>query len=336
MPDLAIVICCYAPVKEVFSRTLNAVRNLVIPAGTEIECVVVDNNNAPPLESRPYISEFMSAVPWARMIVENRQGLTNARLAGVAATAAPVVIFFDDDNEPASNYLEITREYLGRHPDVYVWGPGKTVAAFDASVSEDFRREFASLFQEREFTTAQYGCVPGKWEDYYPFGTGMVVRREVLANYGKRVLNGELGRSDRSGKKLSSGGDTQIVWEAVRMGRAAGVAPELEMTHIVPPQRSTTQYIARLLYGTGSSYLPALVESFPEARSELMSVTINNYGIAKALLRIVVKGIVRRRIDTLRIQLARYLGPTIGLIDATLGHKEMRWVRALAVRLNLE
>ena len=336
MPNLAIVICCYAPVQDVFSRTLNAVRNLVIPCGTDVECVIVDNNNAPSLESRPYIRDFLSAVPWAKMIVETRQGLTNARLAGVAATTAPVVIFFDDDNEPASDYLAITREYLDRHPDVYVWGPGRTIAAFDASVPERFRREFACLFQEREFTTAQYGCVPGKWEDYYPFGTGMVVRREVLANYGKRVLNGELGRSDRSGKKLSSGGDTQIVWEAVRMGRAAGVAPELRMTHIVPPQRSTTQYIARLLYGTGSSYLPALVESFPETRSELTPVAINDYRIAKALLRIVVKGIVRGRIDTLRVQLARHLGPTIGMIDATLGHKEKHWVRALAVRLNLE
>jgi hypothetical protein len=336
MPDLAIVICCYAPVQDVFSKTLNAVRNLVIPAGTEVECVIVDNNNTPSLESRTYISEFLSTVPWARMIVETRQGLTNARLAGVAATAAPVVIFFDDDNEPASDYLTVARAYLDRHPDVYVWGPGKTVAAFDASVPDEFRREFAKLFQEREFTTAQYGCVPGTWEDYYPFGTGMIVRREVLAQFRSRVLKGELGRTGRTGNRLCSGDDIQIVWEAVRMGWAAGVAPELKMTHIIPPQRSTPHYIARLLYGTGSSYLPALVESFPEARSGLMPVGVSNYKIARALLKIVVNGVVRGRIATLRVQLARYLGPTIGLIDATLGQREMRWVRSLAAKLNLK
>ena len=336
MPELAIVICCYAPVQEVFSRTLNAVRNLAIPTEAEVECVLVDNNNTPSLESRPYISDFLSAVPWARMIFETRQGLTNARLAGVAATTAPVVIFFDDDNEPASDYLEVTRDYLYRHPDVHVWGPGKTVAAFDASIPQDFRREFASLFQEREFMTAQYGCVPAQWENYYPFGTGMVVRREVLAHYGRRVNNGELGQSDRSGNKLSSGGDTQIVWEAVRMGRAAGVAPELKMTHIVPAQRSTTQYIARLLYGTGSSYLPALVESFPEAKSEFAQATVSSYRIAKSLLAIVLKGFIRGRGKFLRVELARYLGPTIGLINATRGRESKRWVRALAARLKLE
>lgn len=336
MADLAIVICCYAPAQEVFSRTLNAVRGLAVPAATEIECVIVDNNNAPSLASRDYIAAFLAAVPWARVITETRQGLTYARLAGAAATRAPVVIFFDDDNEPAKDYLVAASACLHRHPDVYVWGPGKTTAAFDADVPDSFRKEFSSLFQEREFATVQYGCVPARWECYYPFGTGMIVRREVLAQYGQRILSGELGCSDRSGKKLSSGGDTQIVWEAVRMGWAAGVSPELVMTHIVPRERATLPYIARLLYGTGSSYLPALIESFPEEKSQLTQMKLSDYKIVKAMLRIVVKGIIRGRGDMLRVQLARYLGPTMGLINATVGQQEKQWVRTVAAKLNLE
>jgi hypothetical protein len=38
----------------------------------------------------------------------------------------------------------------------------------------------------------------------------------------------------------------------------------------------------------------------------------------------------------LQIHLARYLGPTIGSINASRGHKEKQWVRTLAARLNLE
>jgi hypothetical protein len=336
MADLAIVICCYAPAQEVFSRTLGAVRGLAVPAAAEIECVIVDNNNTPSLVSRDYIAEFLAAVPWARAVVEPRQGLTYARLAGVEATSAPVVIFFDDDNEPAKDYLVAASACLQRHPDVYVWGPGKTIAAFDADVPDAFRKEFSCLFQEREFACVQYGCVPARWESYYPFGTGMIVRREVLAQYRRRLLNGELGCSDRSGQKLSSGGDTQIVWEAVRMGRAAGVSPELVMTHVVPRERATLRYIARLLYGTGSSYLPALIESFPEEKLQLVKTKLSDFQIIRSLLRIVLKQIIRGRKDGLRIQLARYLGPTMGWINAALGQGRKKWVRTLAARLNLE
>jgi hypothetical protein len=120
------------------------------------------------------------------------------------------------------------------------------------------------------------------------------------------------------------------------MGRAAGVSPELKMTHIVSRERATHRYIARLLYGTGSSYLPALIESFPEEKLRLATTPIRNLDIAKSLLQIVLKGIVRGRGDMLRVQLARYLGPTMGFINASLGQTEKQWIRTLVSRLNLE
>jgi hypothetical protein len=335
MADLSIVICCYAPVEEVFSRTLAAVRNLNVPEQTQVECVIVDNNNSTPLASLPYVQAFLSETPWASIVVEVRQGLTYARLAGLAATSAPVVIFFDDDNEPAEDYLVIAARCLDQHPDVHVWGPGNTVASFDPSVGSAFREEFAELFQEREFASLQYGCVPAKWEPYYPFGTGMIARRGVLVQYRDRILGGELGSTDRSGKLLSSGGDTQIVWEAVRMGHAAGICPELKMTHVISSHRASRRYIARLLYGTGSSYLPALVESFPAERRRLGADEPSNYEIAVALCKIVAKATLRGRLGNLRIQLARYLGPAVGLINVT-GAKNKQWVRTLASRLSLE
>jgi hypothetical protein len=336
MADIAILICSYAPLEEVFSRTLMAVRNLAIPPETLIECVIVDNNNVPALAARPYISEFLSAVPWARIVTESAQGLTHARLAGVAATGAPVLIFFDDDNEPAADYLLAAKQCLAQHRDVYVWGPGKTVASFDSTVSPAFRNHFGALFQEREFNSVEYGCVPARSEKYYPYGTGMVVRREVMTQYAMRVRGGELGRSGRSGQNLSSGDDTQIVWEAVRMGKAAGVAPDLKMTHVISRERTTLRYIARLLYGTGASYLPALIESFPGERARLAEMEIGNYQIVKSILRIFLKSVIRMRRDMLRVELARYLGPLVGLINVSANPEDRHWVRTLAARLNLE
>jgi glycosyltransferase involved in cell wall biosynthesis len=336
MADLAIVICTYDPIEEIFSRTLRAVQKLTIPADTIAECVIVDNNNVPPLVSRPYVAEFLVSTPWARVVTEARQGLAYGRVAGIEATTAPIVIFFDDDNEPAADYLCAARDCVARHPEVYVWGPGKTVVDFISPVSQAFRKEYSGLFQEREFGEFQYGCVPAKWEAYYPFGTGMVVWREVMEQYAALLLAGSLARSDRVGKKLTSAGDTQVVWEAVKMGKAAGVAPTLQMTHIISGNRASLRYIARLVYGTGSSYLPALVESFPGERSHLELMEITNLQIVKRLLNIVIRSILRLRYAQLRLEMARYLGPLMGHIDSTRNNEQKRWVRALAIKLDLE
>jgi glycosyltransferase involved in cell wall biosynthesis len=336
MADLAIVICTYDPIEEIFSRTLRAVQKLTIPADTIVECVIVDNNNVPQLVSRPYVAEFLASTPWASVVTEARQGLAYGRVAGIEATTAPIVIFFDDDNEPAADYLCAARDCVARHPEVYVWGPGKTVVDFISPVSQAFRKEYSGLFQEREFGQLQYGCVPAKWEAYYPFGTGMVVWREVMQRYADRLLSGALARPGRSGRKLSSGEDIQIVWEAVKMGKAAGVAPTLRMTHIISTSRASLQYIAKLVYGTGSSYLPALVESFPGERPHLEAINITNYEIVRRLLRIAIRNVLRMRYAQVRVEMARYLGSLVGHIDSTRNNGEKRWVRALAIKLDLE
>ncbi|MES3001681.1 MAG: glycosyltransferase [Pseudomonadota bacterium] len=336
MPELAIIICAYAPMEEVFSRTLAAVRALTIPEGVEIECVIVDNNNDPPLESRAYVREFLGAVNWARVICESRQGLSHARMSGIGATRAPAVIFFDDDNEPAVDYLVQAARCLADYRDVYAWGPGRIDVAFDPQVPHRLRDGFLALFQHRDCEEVRYGCVPGRWEDYYPYGTGLVVRREVLDRYAQRVLRKELGAIGRTGKKLGSAEDLQIVWEAVLLHKAAGISPTLKMTHIVPAHRATPAYAARLLYGTGASYLPALVESFPDARSRLSRMRLSGAHVAIRLLKIALRSVATGRLPMLRVELARFMGPSVGLIDATSAPGELAWVRRLALRLGLE
>jgi hypothetical protein len=336
MADLAIVICVFAPAREVFARTLAAVRALRLPPDAKVECVIVDNNNEPPLAQDADVAAFLATLPWARVVREPRQGLSHARLAGIAATAAASVIFFDDDNEPAPDYLLCAARALRAHPDVHAWGPGRVQVAFDPQVPQRYRAEFAGIFQQRAYQEVHYGCVPGRWEDYYPFGTGLVVRREVLACYVARVASGELGRQGRSGKKLGSAEDLQIVWEAIRSGKAAGVDPALAMTHVIPAHRATPSYVARLLYGTGASYLPAIVESFPGTKAGLARMNLGSVDICLKLAKILLRTALTGRTALWRVEIARFLGPSVGLLDAGAMPGAKPWVRRLAHKLGLE
>jgi hypothetical protein len=47
------------------------------------------------------------------------------------------------------------------------------------------------------------------------------------------------------------------------MGFAADVSPELKMNHLISTKRANLHYVKRLIFGTSASYVPAIIQSFP-------------------------------------------------------------------------
>ena len=315
--EMGVAICTHNPDETTFKRTLAAVESLQLAQGTRIECVVVDNNSDTPVSERPYVKAFLGRCPWARAITEGRRGLTYARIAAIENTTALNLCFVDDDNEPASDYLMAAAKILKDHGCIAVIGPGKVVVHYMEPVSDWFAQRFSHHFQQRDCPDLTYGRVCGTWTDYYPPGSCMVVRRDVLGRYRQEFLAGRLWASDRVGAKLSSGGDTQMVWAAVKMGFAAGISPELRLNHLIPAKRSNLNYVKRLCYGTSSSYLPALASSFPSERAGLAGAVPSNARIVLRATRIILRHLVRRRLDILPIELASYLGSLVGVLKAS-------------------
>jgi Glycosyl transferase family 2 len=312
---IAIAICTHNPDERLLARTLAAVASQQIPPGTGIECVIVDNNSAAPVAMLPSVKGFLRQCSWARVVVEPKQGLSYARIAAIDHTTAPIVMFVDDDNEPEPDYIATALRIL-ENSCIGVIGPGKVVVDFIDPVDGWFAVRFRHHFQEKDYSGLAYGCVGAAWTDYYPPGSCMVVRREVLLAYRSGFLAGQLSASDRAGASLSSGGDTQIVWEAVKMGMAAGISSELRIKHMIPAKRSTLPYMKRLCFGTSSSYLPALVGSFPSEKSKLSSPPSDGR-IVMTIIEIVVRHVVRMKLKLLPIDLATYLGSTVGLVRAS-------------------
>lgn len=334
--NYTVIICCFNPLQDVFLRALSAIKNLMNPKNSTIEYIIVDNNSNPPLQKLSYFTEFLEKFSFAKIKIlhEVQQGLTFARVTAIKQSSASILIFFDDDNEPAMDYLIAVQECLVKYPGVAAWGPGDLTVEFLGAVSPRFDRNCRSLFQERHELRERFSCRPETWCDDYPYGTGLVLRRWVCDRYVEAITSGELSACGRAGTRMTSADDIQLVWEAIKGGFSAGVSPKLKLTHLIPEKRSNIVYAKKLAFGTASSYIPALVESFPESRETALQLP-SNLRIILGLLKRIIKQVIYLRLIMIPIEIAGYLGHYIGILKLTHSHRK-QWLLTLVKWLGLE
>jgi glycosyltransferase involved in cell wall biosynthesis len=333
-PDIAIIICTFNPEDRMFLRVLQSIQVLEI-AELTVECLLVDNNSDPAIATLDYVQAFLKVCPWAKVIVEPQQGLSFARIAGIKASSASIVAFFDDDNEVAPDYLKVAIHHLKIYPGVAIWGPGKVGVEFLDPVSPWFEKHFRSAFHEKNFQQIEYGCVGATWTNFYPAGMGQVLRRDVLEKYCQAISEGQLSFTGRKGNRLSSAEDIQIVWEAIKLGFSVGVSPELKLKHLIPAKRTTLEYIKKLTFGTASSYIPALAESFPAEKSKVAQEIPSNGKILLGIFKRIVLNLPKLSYQLLLIDLIGYLGHYVGVLQAT-NSKKRQWLHRVVQRLNVE
>jgi glycosyltransferase involved in cell wall biosynthesis len=264
--DFSIAVCTYNPKYKLIERLLTAIQ-AILTTTQSAEVLLVDNNSSPALSTIPSVQHFLAQAPQARCVVELKQGLTAARCRAIQEASAPIVVFFDDDNEPSPDYLQVLDRYFSEYPMVGIWGPGHVAVEYVDPV-EPWLHQYTESFQQRQVEFG-YSCAPATWEPHFPNGTGFAVRREILQQYASAIERGYLQTMGRQGKSLSSAEDVQIVWEGFKLGFAAGMIPELKCNHLITADKANLAYLKRLHFGTASSYLPALLESYPEQAAKL-------------------------------------------------------------------
>lgn len=267
--DLSIISCTHNPDRSVFLQCLSAIESAQQASPLSTEVIIVDNGSHPSLEECDYVREFLVRGCRRRIVREPNIGLTFARLAGLRESQGQTIVFFDDDNLPKPDYLEGAIQLLQQYPLVAVWGPGIVEVVWEDGV-RDWIKPLAWLFQAKSKRHTEFGLVVG-WPDFFPPGTGMVVRRAVLERYAEQVEQGQLTATDRSGKRMTSAGDSQIVWTAVKMGLCAGTSPKLSLRHFIARRKATLRYVCRMNFGVMASFQIARAESFPEEKDSVRS-----------------------------------------------------------------
>jgi cellulose synthase/poly-beta-1,6-N-acetylglucosamine synthase-like glycosyltransferase len=310
----SIAVCTYNPNIGLLKRLLTSLIEIVRVSEQEIEIVIVDNNSSPPLSCRVEIQDFFLQVPHAKCVVENVQGLAAARCRAIRTTDSPIVVFFDDDNEPSADYIKVLSEYFSLYPKVGIWGPGLIRVEYTEPVDWWFQQH-PEKFQQRHSPLA-YSCELGTWKKWYPNGTGFAIRRDILDKYLSSIETGLLSMTGRNGSTLASAEDVQIVWEGIKLGYGAGLIPTLSCNHLIPASKANIMYLRRLSFGITSSYMPALLQSFPDQKRKihLLPSRIQVYLQLKIIsLKMTLYKNMQRE---LQLEIAEYVGNICGIAFA--------------------
>jgi glycosyltransferase involved in cell wall biosynthesis len=204
---------------------------------------VVDNRSDEPLADRIDLAWH----PDAHIVREESLGLTPARLRGIRDSRGDLLVFVDDDNVLDADFLATAHRISQERPFLGSWS-GQCRPEFEEPPPEWTRRYWGNLVIRR-FDKDVWSNLP-RLPESMPCGAGLCVRREVALYYldlhesGKRLF-----QFDRSGKSLLSGGDNDLAACACDIGLGVGLIASLKLTHLIPPERLTQDYLARLAEG---------------------------------------------------------------------------------------
>lgn len=235
---LSVIICTYNPRRDYLERVLEALKAQAL-SQDEWELLLIDN------ASKERLSESWD-LSWhrkSRHIRENQPGLTSARLCGIRESVGELLVFVDDDNVLAPDYLAkvvmIAREY----PHLGVWS-GMVLPEFERPPDPETENILGWL------------CIRKLDKDYWgnygtleqvPTGAGMCLRRHVAEAYAQSLMQSTTRQClDRVGSNLSGWGDIDLAFCALDIGLGMGLFKALQVTHLIPSRRLEQAYLFKL------------------------------------------------------------------------------------------
>ncbi len=239
MKGISVVICCYNS-RFRLEPTLTHLANQDIN-GLSAELIIVDNNSNDGTANYASSQWVRLGQPYSLTIVnEPKQGLSNARHSGALAANFEYMVFCDDDNWLAPDYLMLACSIMNRDSKIGALG-GFASATADVDFPDWFETFKGGYAISDE--SIESGFLP---DGIYLTGAGMVLRRKViLSTY--QDLPSLL--KDRDGSELSSGGDTEICLRLKLMGFELYFEKKLKFKHFIPSDRLSESYRNSLFAG---------------------------------------------------------------------------------------
>ena len=127
----SLILCTHNPRSDYLEEVLAGLRAQTL-APRKLELLLVDNASDEALAARWDLGWH----PNGRHLREQELGLTPARIAGIEAAAAPILVFDDDDAILDADYLEIALEIAEAWPVLGAWGSGSPEGRFEVDPPE--------------------------------------------------------------------------------------------------------------------------------------------------------------------------------------------------------
>jgi GT2 family glycosyltransferase len=240
-PAISVVICTHNPREDYLERVLGALCAQTLPK-ERWELLLIDNASREALAGKVNLSWHTKA----RHVPEDELGLNAARRRGISEASGSIIVFVDDDNLLAPNYLESVDCLMRDRVDVGAIG-GAIVACPECNPPQWFR-----VFQYA------YACGPQAERSGditetrgFLYGAGLVVRTSACRAVFQAGF--DFCGSDRRGNNLSSGGDTELCLALRLAGWRLYYEEQLQTVHLMPKDRLNWLYLRRLYRGFGRS-----------------------------------------------------------------------------------
>lgn len=252
-PTSVSVCICTHNRASLLSRTLERLRELGAPDGVSVDVIVVDNGSTD--GTRALVNEFVATDPERFSYVhEPELGLAHARNRGLRETRSAVVVFLDDDAVPRGGWLEALLEGYRVGDDVAVVG-GQVLLDFEGPGKPRWlTKPLYDCYSERNMG-AEQEIVECHDLGEYPYGANVSFRTDVARSMGG--FDATLGQRGRSFSR--AGEESQLCRVISDAGYRILMHPRAVVDHVIPRERMTLRYLARLGWAEGPSsvFIPA-------------------------------------------------------------------------------
>jgi glucosyl-dolichyl phosphate glucuronosyltransferase len=241
MIQISIIICTYNRDKYVYSVLQRIAENHYNT--DEYEIVLINNNSTDhtELECTRFKHDYQNIN--FRYIEETRQGLSYARNRGISEAHGEILVFLDDDAFVEKNYLQNLTDFLNQHPDIAAFG-GRIIPKFEDGKSPKWLCKWTSPW----VSAMDMGDKPKLFKgSSYPIGANMGMKKSCIHN---QVFNVTLGRSK---KNLMGGEEKDFFYRLKKKNLQIYYIPNIEVHHVIPPYRTTKEYVKKIGMGIGMS-----------------------------------------------------------------------------------
>jgi glycosyltransferase involved in cell wall biosynthesis len=309
MPSVSVIVCTYNPRPDYLQRTLDGLRAQTFPQD-QWQLLVVDNRSDEPLAGRIDLSWH----PHGRIVREENPGLTPARLRGIRESEGGLLIFVDDDNVLAPDYLASAVNLFEKRPDLGL-ASGCLLPEYEAAPPPWFTGEYESWLAVRRLKKSAWSSFSDSQSE--PAGAGLCLRRSVAQAYLEDAQGNRfqllLGRR---GKSLLSGEDVALSKIALFHGYSIGQFVDLKLTHLIPARRVEPDYLFSLYrHIVASGMILGWLDTPAETRGS-HSFRLSLSSIPRELYKSLFQGPIRRRLAWERFQARRLAQKLVASFDS--------------------
>ncbi len=239
--SISVIICTYNR-SELLGKTLDSIA-LTKMADLNIEVVLIDNNSND--NTKDVADKFTIRHPEIKFkyVLEEKQGLSNARNRGIVESHNDILTFIDDDVILAHDFFtEIEKAFITLE-DAAIIG-GKVVLKYPLKkplwLNENLEHYLSKLDYGNKIIIIDF-------QTNWLVGANISFRRNALKKF---QFNPNLGRV---GNNLISGEETELSSKILNSGGKAYYYPLINLQHIITKDRIEKDFFIRRFFSGGIS-----------------------------------------------------------------------------------